>query len=53
MNKKEVEICEFELHLEIFFVCALNLTNDDVFFCLKTRSENGYGFWRSGLKTGL
>ena len=23
MNKKEIEICEFEMHLEKFFVCAL------------------------------
>ena len=42
MNKKEVEIYEFELHLEIFFVCALSLSNHDVIFAL-----------RPGLKTGM
>ena len=47
MNKKEKKIREFEMHLKIFFVCALNRRNDDVIFhdfCLKARSENGYGF---------
>ena len=33
MSEKEKEICEFEMHLKNFFVCAL-----------KTRSENGYEF---------
>ena len=42
MNKKEIEICEFEMHLEKFFCLRSNLSNYD--FCLKARSKNGYGF---------
>ena len=33
-----------------FFGLHSNLSNN---FCLKTRSENGYEFQRSGLKTGM
>ena len=51
MNKNEIEICEFEMHLKnSSFLCALS--NGDN-FCLKARSENGYGFYRSGLKTDM
>ena len=31
-SNKEVEKCEFEMHLKNFFVCTLNLSNDDVIF---------------------
>ena len=30
MNKKEIEIREFEMHLEKFLVCALILSNYDI-----------------------
>ena len=30
MNKNEIEICEFELHLENFFVYALTFGNNDI-----------------------
>ena len=42
-NKKERKICEFEMDLKNFLVCALNLSNNDLIFCLKARSENGCG----------
>ena len=35
---REIEICEFEMHLKNCFVCHN--------FCLKVGSENGYGFLR-------
>ena len=35
---REIEICEFEMHLKNCFVCHN--------FCLKAGSENGYGFLR-------
>ena len=50
MNKNEIEICEFEMHSKNFFGLHSNLSNN---VCLKTRSENGYEFQRSGLKTGV
>ena len=42
MNKKELEICKFEMHLTNFF-----------YLYSKAKSENRYGFQRSGLKTGV
>ena len=43
MNKKELEICKFEMHLKNFF-----------YLYSKAKSENSwYGFQRSGLKTGV
>ena len=42
-NKKERKICEFEMYLKSFLVCALNLSNDDIIFCLKARPEKGCG----------
>ena len=42
MNNNEVEIYEFEMLSKNFFVCTLNLINDDVVFAL-----------RPGLKTGM
>ena len=30
MNKNEIEICEFEMHLKNFFCLHSNLTNDDI-----------------------
>ena len=38
---------------EEFFCLRSNLSNDDVIFCLKDRSENGYGFYKSCLKTDV
>ena len=38
MRKKQREICEFAM---------------DFFFCLQARSKNGYGFYRSSVKTGV
>ena len=52
MSKKEREICDFKMDLKNFFCLRSNLTNDNI-ICLKARSENGYGFWRSSLKTHL
>ena len=44
MNKKETEIYKFKMHLKKFFVCALVFSNYDSHnFCLKARSENGWG----------
>ena len=40
MSKQEREICEFEILNK--FCLHFNLINDN--FCLKARSENGYGF---------
>ena len=42
MNKKELEICKFKMHLKNFF-----------YLYSKAKSENRYGFQRSGLKTGV
>ena len=42
MSKTEREICTFEIDLKICFVCALSDAN--IIFYLKARSENGYGF---------
>ena len=48
MNKKETIRNGFDE-----FVCLRsNLSNEKHNFCLKARSENEYGFQRSGLKTG-
>ena len=47
-----LEICKFEMHLKKFFL-PYNLNKCWHNFCLKARSENGYEFWRSGLKTGV
>ena len=52
MSKKEREICDFKMDLKNFFCLRSNLRNDNI-ICLKARSENGYGFWRSSLKTHL
>ena len=30
MSKKEREICEFEMDLKNFFVCALIISDDDI-----------------------
>ena len=30
ISEKEREICEFEMGLKNFFVCALNLSNDNI-----------------------
>ena len=38
---------------EEFLCLSANLSNDNIIFSLKPRSENGYGFWKSGLKTGV
>ena len=42
MNKKELEIYKFEMHLKNFF-----------YLYSKAKSENRYGLQRSGLKTGV
>ena len=41
MNKNELEIWQFEIHLKNFFLPS-NLSNDDIIFAL-----------RPGLKTGM
>ena len=39
---------------EEFFSLRSNLSYDNIYFFLKARSENGYGFYGSGLKkTGV
>ena len=38
MNKNKIEICEFEMHLKIFFCLRSNLSNEGL---------EGY-FWDSG-----
>ena len=48
MSKKERDICEFEWNLRKLFCCCSNLTN-----YLHARFENGYGFYRPDLKTGV
>ena len=56
MNKNEVEICEFEMHLKHFFFCLRsNLRNDGIIsvfsqvwkrvWILKVWSKNGCGRW--------
>ena len=42
MNKKEIEIWEFEMPLKNFFCLRSNLSNDDVISA-----------WGAGLKTGM
>ena len=51
MSKKEREIYTFEMDFDEFVFLCSNLSNDIINFCLKARSENGYGFERSGPKT--
>ena len=53
MSKKERDICEFEWNLRKLFCCCSNLSNDDGPNYLHARFENGYGFYRPGLKTGV
>ena len=50
MSKKERDTCKFEWKLRNLFCYCPNLSNDDIF--LDARSENGYGFYRPGLKAG-
>ena len=52
INKKEKNT-RMRNAFEEFF--CLHIESKELWrnFCLKTRSENGYGFWRSGMKTGL
>ena len=38
---------------EEFFCSCFNLSNNNLISALKARSENGYGFKRSGRKTGV
>ena len=42
MSKKERKILQIQNGFEEFFSLRSNLNNDN--FCLKARSENGYGF---------
>ena len=52
MSGKEREICELEMDLKNIFVFGLIkvlITK----FLPKARSKNGYGFYRSSLKTGV
>ena len=44
-----LEICKFEMYVLFALWSKIWWHN----FCLKARSENGYWFWRSGLKTGV
>ena len=53
MSKKERDVCEFEWNLRKLFCCCSNLSNDDGPNYLHARFENGYGFYRPGLKTGV
>ena len=53
MSKKERDVCEFEWNLRKRFCCCSNLSNDDGPNYLHARFENGYGFYRPGLKTGV
>ena len=42
MNKNEIEICKFKMHLKNFFCLCSNLSNDDIISA-----------YRQGLKTGV
>ena len=44
MNKNEIEICEFEMRLNTFFVCALIWVTLWHNFCLKARRKTGMDF---------
>ena len=45
-SKKEVEKCEFEMHLTNFFLCTLNLSNDDVIFAYRPGQEPITQVWK-------
>ena len=54
MSKKEKEICDrIRNAFEKLFCLRSNLGNDNIISRLKARSENGYEFWRSGVKTDV
>ena len=42
MNRNEIEICEFKMHLKNFFCLRSNLSNDDIISA-----------YRQGLKMGV
>ena len=48
MSEKEREICGFEMEFKKSFCCCSDQGN-----FLDARSENGYGFYRLGLKSGV
>ena len=62
MTKKGGVICKFKMEFEKSFYCGFYLSNDDIIsllckhvmlrFVTTSRSENGHGFQRPGLKTG-
>ena len=52
MNKKERVICEFEVHFKKSFSWLSNISNDNIISAY-ARSENGHGFQKPGLKTGV
>ena len=63
MTKKGGVICKFKMEFEKSFCCGFYLSNDDIIsllckhvmlrFVTTSRSENGHGFQRPGLKTGV
>ena len=50
MNKNEIEICDFELHLKIFFGLPSNLSNDDKKFAQRPGLRTGWKITFFGLK---
>ena len=43
MNKKELEICKFEMHLKNFFICTLRPSLKTGIWISEIRSENRCG----------
>ena len=52
VEKKEKFSMQIRNGIEEFFCLRANLSNDNIISAWKARSENGYGFSRSCLKTG-